>query len=723
MKFKSYIDRLSRWKIPKSAAAGGLTVIVFLLILATRLPGPINNSMWLTNKLFYDIYYRLRPIEDHRNSDVVIVTADEGSIRQMSDDRHIPWPWPRYYWGAIASYACRCGAKAVAFDMTFEQLSSNSTPANDAELADTIGRLRALSPTPPIIFGDLRGSTAADQSANTVATDPDSIIESSIFAQGSGRFDSVVPPLDHPILGAVNIGDPTECVSYRPMVYQSDSLAAATVKAIGRTVPASMQAPFPLHFYGPTHTSKGKTTFTYLLAANVIRAAIHVPAKVKPIKQSQFPFKDKIVLIGTTAHGTFDLHASPLDGIYPGVEVQATAVENMLEGQRVLEFPPGMLKFLPLLFAVAGACGSIYPRRAWVKLLVPAVSLLLLLGIGVLLFRRLHIWWLPPGRSLLALMIATPSGFAYTYFIEDRQSQFMLSALKKVVSPAVADALSKDPGKLKLDTEPRVMTMLFTDLVNFTGRSESMKHQNQELVALLNAYFEVMSAQVIRQDGTLDKYIGDSLMCFWNAPQEQTDHAVLACRAALAMHALQSFEFKIESADGQVRGYNLDTRIGINTDVANFGFVGSSHRISYTILSDGVNLASRLEGANKLYGTRILISESTAALVKDRFHLRKLDLLQVKGKGTAIEVYELIGERNGSKLRLDPSTEEIVNAYHEALANVQHRNWDLAEKILLESKDSFGHDPPSLALLARIGKYRENPPPEDWDGSYEAKDK
>jgi adenylate cyclase len=458
-------------------------------------------------------------------------------------------------------------------------------------------------------------------------------------------------------------------------------------------------------------------------AALVIEAAIHVPARVKPIKQSRFPFKDKIVVIGATAQGTFDPHSSPLNDVYPGVEIQATAVENMLEGQQVSQFSPRLLKILPLLLAAAGVFGSIYPRRALVKLLIPAASLALLLGMGVLLFRQLHIWWLPPARSLLALMIATPAGFAYTYFIEDRQSRFMLGALRKVVSPAVADALSKDPEKLRLDTEPRIMTMLFTDLVNFTGRSESMKNQNQELVSLLNAYFEVMSEEVIRQNGTLDKYIGDSIMCFWNAPQEQKDHAVLACRAALAMNARQNHEFKIESQDGTVREYKLDTRIGINTDIANFGFVGSSHRISYTILSDGVNLASRLEGANKLYGTRILISNTTADLVKDRFHLRKLDLLQVKGKGTAIAVYELIAEKTDIKPSLDPSTEEVVSAYHDALANMQQRNWDLAEKILLESRDQFGDDPPSVALLKRIGKYRQNPPPENWDGSYEATDK
>ena len=707
------------WKSSKSVAALGLTVVVFGLVLATRFGGPVYAGIRLANIQFYDFFYSLRPVEDKRNSDVVIITADDGSLDEMQKDRGVGWPWPRYYWGCIASYASQCGAKAVAFDLTTSGMSLNTTQADDAEFADRIDRLQVLKPAPAIIFGDMRQPTVV---AGPPLLDADSIIDPKTFAIGDGEFKKLVPPFVNPILGAVNI-DFILVRSYPSTIYGSDSLAAAAVKATGRQIPTGLQAPFLLHFYGPTEPTAKTTTFTYLRAGDVIESAIHIPAKVKPIAQSRFPFKDKIVLVGATGQGTFDPHASPLDEKYPGVEVQATAIENMIEGQRVLEFSPWLLKLLPLLFAAAGSFGSIYPRRALVKLLVPAVAVVVLLGSGIVLFHRLHIWWLPPARSLLALIIATPAGFAYTYFIEDRQSRYMLGALRKVVSPAVADALSKDPEKLKLDTEPRLMTVLFTDLVNFTGRSESMKHQNRELVALLNAYFEVMSAEVIRQNGTLDKYIGDSIMCFWNAPQEQADHAARACRAALAMNALRNHEFKIKSDDGQVRSYRLDTRIGVNTDTANFGFVGSSHRISYTILSDGVNLASRLEGANKLYGSRILISESTARLVKDGFHLRKLDLLQVKGKGTAIEVFELLAEKTMENPRLDLRTEEMVNAYHEALAYVQARNWDRAEKILLESQQQFGDDYPTIALLERIGKYRKNPPPENWDGAYEAKDK
>jgi adenylate cyclase len=338
---------------------------------------------------------------------------------------------------------------------------------------------------------------------------------------------------------------------------------------------------------------------------------------------------------------------------------------------------------------------------------------MVILGVGILLFRQSHIRWLPPGESLLVLLLTTPAAFAYTFFAEDRQRRFMLKALSKVVSPAIAEQLASEPERLSLGTVRTDISVLFTDLANFTTLSESMA--DEQVGELLNRYLGAMSDQVFRENGTLDKYIGDAVMCFWNAPLPQEDHAVLACRTALAM---LKREDEIRAELGPV-GQKLYTRIGINTTSAAVGFVGSSHLFNYTAIGDGVNIASRLEGANKIYGTRILIAEHTANLVKGEFILRRIDKLCVKGRTEGIPVYEVIAERSDPK----PPSMARIEQYELALAAYQKQNWDTAERILLELCGTFGEDSASRTLLQRIAILRVSPPAGNWDGTYEAKDK
>jgi adenylate cyclase len=406
--------------------------------------------------------------------------------------------------------------------------------------------------------------------------------------------------------------------------------------------------------------------------------------------------------------------------------VQATAMANLLAGQEVMPIPLPWQGAAGLLAAIFATCGIVFPRRATLKMLGPILAISAILGVGAYLFTRPDIHWLAPTAPLLAIAIATIGAFSWTYFAEDRQRKFMLKALSKVVSPAVAEQLSHEPHRLELGTIRLQLTLLFTDLADFTAMSEAM--DVQKLGELLNRYLGEMSDQVLAHQGTLDKYIGDAIMCFWNAPLPQADHAARACRAALAMVAKEA---EIRSELRELGAAKLYTRLGINTTDAAVGFVGSSHLFNYTALGDGVNLASRLEGANKLYGSRILLAQSTADLVRDEFILRKLDLLQVKGKRHPLAVFELLGERTasggnagGSIAAADNANlQSLASGYEAALANFQKQNWDLAEKQLLELLARFADDEPSKNLLRRIADLRENPPPVDWDGTYIAKEK
>jgi adenylate cyclase len=266
---------------------------------------------------------------------------------------------------------------------------------------------------------------------------------------------------------------------------------------------------------------------------------------------------------------------------------------------------------------------------------------------------------------------------------------------------------------VRLTGDRHVMTVMFTDIEGFTALSEKLP--DETLTELLNFYFDEMSPLVLREDGTLDKYIGDSIMSFWNAPLPQADHAFRACRVALA---LQRRERAIQGSLQERGAPTLATRIGINTGPMVVGDMGSKERFNYTVLGDSVNLGSRLEGANKLYGSRILLARSTAELVKDRFLMRKLDLLLVKGKRTPLAVYELLGERG--KALGEPVLLERIKRYESAWELYRQQKWDEAEQVLRALVADHPDDAPAATLLTRIGHLRADPPSREWNGVYVA---
>lgn len=639
----------------------------------------------LADNAFYDGFYRLRPVDDRTNGPVVIVTADDQSLAHVDKALHYGWPWPREIWGDIATYLDKCGAKAVAFDLIFDQTSVyQASSGDDDTFASAIGALKT-----PVVFGSLVNS--------------------------DGTWDHFAPPVTRPSFGAVNVGKDVMYRKYLPQVFGQPALAVAAVKASQSPVKLPMDAPFLLHYYGPNKTPDGKTTFHFFPASSVLLGALQGDAAAKQQGITPDMFRGKIVLIGTTTAGTYDLKSSPLSAEYPGVEVQATAIENLLDGQSVQPIAENLQNLAALLAAALTAGAIVFFRPALAKILGPIVAVGAILTVGAHLFTQPDIRWLAPTQPLLACAVATVAAFAWTYFAEDRQRKFMLKALSKVVSPAVAEQLSRDPQRLSLGTVRARVTLMFTDLADFTAMSE--KIDVQKLGELLNKYLGEMSDQVLLHQGTLDKYIGDAIMCFWNAPLPQADHAARACRAALAIVAREA---EIKEEMRQLGATKIFTRLGINTTDAAVGFTGSSHLFNYTALGDGVNLASRLEGANKLYGSRILLAESTANLVREQFILCKLDVLRVKGKREPMAVYELLGEKGcdgGEKLEM------FARRYESALGNYQNRHWNAAEQELLELQDRFAENGPIKALLKRIESLREHPPVDDWDGVYEAKEK
>ncbi|MGE5608204.1 MAG: CHASE2 domain-containing protein [Bacillota bacterium] len=669
--------------VRRLAAAGAIVLVAWLIAMLPRTTATTRAILDRANEFFYDTYYRLRPITSRTDGPVVIVAVDDRSLKAVNETLKYGWPWPRELWGHIVTYLDKAGAKAVAFDLLFSETSVyQDRTGDDDTFAELMGQVKV-----PIVFGSL---VSAD-----------------------GKWGPFAPKLKGPTFGAVNVGDDKTFRRYPPTVYGQLSLAARAVKSAGREPQLPADHPFLLHYYGPHQASDGTRTHRFISAASVLAAQIQGEEAAKAAGITPELFRDKIVIIGAITAGTYDLKSSPLSTLYPGVEVQATAIENLLAAQEVRMVPTIWGWLAPLLGAALTTAGVMFPRRAWAKTLGPILAAAGIVGAGILLFHGSRIHWLPPVASLLAVAFASLGAFSWVFFAEDRQRRFMLKALSKVVSPAVAERLAREPERLTLGTVRTDITVLFTDLENFTGMSESM--DVQKLGEMLNRYLGEMSDQVLLNHGTLDKYIGDAIMCFWNAPLPQADHAILACRAALG---IMRREREIEPELKRYGIPRIHTRIGINTTTVSVGFVGSSHLFNYTAVGDGVNLGSRLEGANKFYGTRIMLSETTAEAVKDHFLIRKIDVLRVKGKHKPMAVYQLMAEK-GTDGHLEP----LIRGYESAFAKYQLQQWDEAEKVLLELNGHFADDEPCRALLKRIEHLRVAPPPADWDGVYTAKDK
>jgi adenylate cyclase len=275
--------------------------------------------------------------------------------------------------------------------------------------------------------------------------------------------------------------------------------------------------------------------------------------------------------------------------------------------------------------------------------------------------------------------------------------------------------LIANPEKLKLGGEKKELTVFFSDIAGFTNFSELL--DAEELITMLNEYLGAMTEIILKNNGTLDKYVGDAVMALWGAPIELPNGALHAARAALQMQ--KTADEIAEKWKSEARP-DLVVRMGLNTDFMVVGNVGGTNRFDYTVIGDSVNLGSRLEGANKTYGTRIMLSERTQELIQEEFICRELDYLIVKGKTKPIRVFELVGER---KKFADEKKLRLIEIYHKGLLQYRERNFKEALQTFYEAWQIDENDGPSQLYFTRTDKYIKSPPPNDWNGVYELKTK
>jgi adenylate cyclase len=423
-------------------------------------------------------------------------------------------------------------------------------------------------------------------------------------------------------------------------------------------------------------------------------------------------FKDKLVFVGASATGIGDLRATPYSTLdFPGVEIHANAADNILNNDFIQRRGRQVAVdiFFILLFGVplGLALGRVQPKQ------MPFAIVLLVPFLGVVHLAFTHGWW---------LNVITPSLFTLIPNIlvvgllrvlaEERERRRTRNAFQQYISPEVVRRLLKNPELVK----PRKIeiSIMFTDVRGFTSLSEDL--DAQEVAHLLNHYLSEMTRIVFQNQGTLDKYMGDGMMAFWGAPFDEPQHAPKACRAALGMIE----KLKVLQREWQEEGKpRMDIGIGVNTGTASVGNMGSQLRYGYTVIGDSVNLASRLEGMNKLYGTRILVSEQTRVEATDpELLFREVDWIRVTGKKQHVTIFEL------AALRRDAGDwPERIEIFETGLRHYRARDWGMAQACFAQLLERWPVDGPAQVFLTRCEEYLVTPPSAHWDGVYTAKQK
>lgn len=439
--------------------------------------------------------------------------------------------------------------------------------------------------------------------------------------------------------------------------------------------------------------------------------------------------KGKIVLIGSSLATDKDFFTTPLSGytgkatqyekkfakvikedIGPktvGVACHAYAVETILGQSFIHKGPGSSVYILIILFGILGLI--FYPQKPgglWGAFIL-LTGLCLILGVSHLVFVK-QLLWVEAVPPMCILLVQFVSGIALQRSYSKKKTKLVTSLFGKYVSPSVVDDILEGEEGITLEGRSQEVTVLFSDLRSFTTLSESLSPQ--ETGRLLNIYFDTMIPIVFDHQGTLDKLIGDAIMAFFGAPGTLQDHPIKAAQTAL--HMVENLErLRVDRKD--IKGINrLDVGIGLNTGQVIVGNLGSQKFMDYTVIGDTVNLGSRLEGLNKTYGTSIIMSRSTAERLDNRFVMRELDKVLVKGKEGAVTIFELMG----FKETIEEKNLELIDGFTHALALYRNRKWDQAQDAFKEVLGSYPEDKASLLYLERIRLFRENPPPPGWDG-------
>ena len=705
----------------------------------------------------FDYYNKLAPRPP--GTGVIIVDIDEDSLKKLGQ-----WPWPRTVLAQLTEKLQEMGAKSVAFDMVFaeddrtspEKIAGSlpasddfkvvrdrlsSLPGNDAVFAKAVGaagnvvtgfvsaqQKTGMVPLPIAKFineGVKPDPTKFVRAMDSFATTLPAI---SSVAAGNGSF--TADPEDDGIIRRVPLLIGHRRADGGTDLFPGLSLEALRV-ALGKKVyKVTSFGEQTASGFGITHIDIGNYKIPTEPDGRIWvyytghRPGLYVPAwKIMEGAADSALFRDKIVFVGTSTIGLLDLRSSPLDTIVPGVEIHAEIVEQILTGkflQRLGDFDGAEL------LAATAVCLLIIVCAPFIGTLTLAfVCLCLIFGgfIGAFAVYRDYGYLIDPVYpSLMTLVVFILAAMLSNLRTEAEKRQ-VRTAFGHYLSPVLIEELTKDPDKLKLGGEIRELSVMFTDVRNFTSISETM--EPGELIRMMNDFLTPMTSTIMDFRGTVDKYMGDAIMAFWNAPLDDPDHALHACRAALAMRGILgplNDNLKLR-AEKQVQAFHpLKIGIGIGTGNCSVGNMGSRQRFAYSALGDTVNLSSRLEGQTKGYGLQCLVSARTQAGAPGMAML-EADLLAVKGRAEAERIFTLLGDEKMAASRefieLKGRHDAMIDAYR---ARDFDRAGDLARTC---AALSVAQDITGLYGLyqERCARFKSHPPGPDWTGAWIATSK
>jgi adenylate cyclase len=719
--------------------ARAFCVALLLTLVALRIadPLPLEELRVRTFDLFQVIEPRIAD-----QPPVVIIDIDERSLAKFGQ-----WPWPRTRVADLVAELTRLGALVIGFDVIFpepDRLSPGlavggfrdiddvtrnkllALPSNDQVFADGLRRsavvlgqsglpfavsrpepevqiplgLATLGEDPkPFLLsfpGLLRNIPILEEAASgrglfTIRTERDGIVRRVpmvMEAQGD-----IVPSLTLEMLRVVTGSD--------TLLIKTDPAGIKSVAVKGFQVPTDRNGQLWVHFARHDQAR-------FISAADVLEGRVTEDA-----------ISQKLVLIGTSAVGLLDVKTTPLDPVMPGVEVHAQVLESALTGSVLSQ--PGYAILIELAEALLLGATIIW--------LAPILNPSILFGFGVAFVGLLigTSWYLYLTKQILidftypllsSLLVYLSLVFS-SYVREQSQRRRIRSAFGQYLSPALVEQLVQSPEKLVLGGEQREMTIMFSDVRGFTAISESYKNDPQGLTMLMNRLLTPLTNAILDRRGTIDKYMGDAIMAFWNAPLDDNSHHTNACEAAFDMleriDAL-NHEREREANDSGKAFIPLNVGIGINTGTCVVGNMGSDLRFDYSVLGDSVNLASRLEGQSKSYGFPVIVGSATALAAKDKFAVLEIDFIAVKGKKEPEAVYALAGR---SSLAKSDHFQRLRNLMIEMLACYRKRDWDMALGAIQRGR--LADDGQSLRLVfdlyeKRIRDFKDAPPDDDWNG-------
>jgi adenylate cyclase len=420
-------------------------------------------------------------------------------------------------------------------------------------------------------------------------------------------------------------------------------------------------------------------------------------------------FKDKIVLVGATAIGIYDIRATPFSSVYPGPEIHATVIDSILHHDFLYRPNWAVIFDMAAIILIGVSLGLLLPRLRAIHGSVVAIgSLITYIILCQYLFNHRGAW-LNIVYPAVVLILTYISLTLYKYLTEERQKKFIRDAFSTYLAPSVVTQIIQSPEKLVLGGEDRVITAFFSDIQGFTSISEKLNPT--EIVELLNEFLTEMTDVILSHEGTVDKFEGDAIIAFFGAPNMLKDHAARACKACIDMQKrLVELRAKWKAENRP----ELKMRIGLSTGSAVVGNMGSKNRMDYTMMGDTVNTAARLEGVNKMYGTYTMISDSTYMPAKDEIFVRELDTVHVVGKEEPVGVYELLGYPG----EIDGDLRSLVEQYTQGLAAYRNQSWDEAIDHFSASLSINSLDGPSQTMLNRCRDFKVTPPGTDWDGAF-----